>query len=71
MSSLQRAGGGVTEIYNRNVDTVYRVCFSFMKTRQAAEDMTQETFLRLISSGAAFASPQHERAWLIVTASNL
>ena len=71
MSSLQRAGGVLTEIYNRNVDTVYRVCYSFMKDRQAAEDMVQEMFLKLISGGAVFESPQHERAWLIVTASNL
>ncbi len=71
MSSLLRAGGDLAEIYNRNVDTVYRVCYSFMKNRQAAEDMVQETFLKLISVGAKFQSPQHERAWLIVTASNL
>ncbi|MCM1236392.1 MAG: RNA polymerase sigma factor [Ruminococcus flavefaciens] len=71
MSSLLRAGEGLTEIYNRNVDTVYRVCYSFMKNRQSAEDMVQETFLKLISGGAVFASPRHEKAWLIVTASNL
>ena len=71
MNSLLRAGGVLTEIYNRNVDTVYRVCFSFMKNRQSTEDMVQETFLKLISSGAVFDSPQHEKAWLIVTASNL
>ena len=31
----------------------------------------QETFLRLISSGVGFVSEEHEKAWLIVTASNL
>lgn len=71
MSSLLRAGGVLTEIYNRNVDTVYRVCFSFMKNRQGAEDMVQETFLKLISGSVEFQSPQHEKAWFIVTASNL
>jgi len=35
------------------------------------EDMVQETFLRLISSGVGFVSEEHEKAWLIVTASNL
>ena len=39
-----------TTIYDRQVDTVYRVCYSFMKNRTEAEDMTQETFLRLLSS---------------------
>ena len=33
--------------------------------------MVQETFLRLIASGKAFENQRHEKAWLIVTASNL
>jgi RNA polymerase sigma-70 factor (ECF subfamily) len=60
-----------TQIYYRNVSSVYRVCYSFMKNKPEAEDMVQETFLRLISSGVGFVSEEHEKAWLIVTASNL
>lgn len=60
-----------TMIYDRQVDTVYRVCYSFMKNKTEAEDMTQETFLRLLSSRQQFDNPRHEKAWLIVTASNL
>lgn len=59
------------EIYNRQVDTVYRVCYSFMKNKADTEDMVQETFLRLLSVGKAFENERHEKAWLIVTASNL
>lgn len=71
MESLQRTGREITEIYNRHVDTVYRVCYSFMKNKTEAEDMVQETFLRLISCGKTFEDQRHEKAWLIVTASNL
>ena len=71
MPALQRTGKEITEIYNRQVDTVYRICFSFMKNTHDTEDMVQETFLRLISSGVGFVSEEHEKAWLIVTASNL
>ena len=71
MPTLQRTGKEITEIYNRQVDTVYRVCYSFMKSGADAEDMVQETFLRLMSSGQTFENERHERAWLIVTASNL
>lgn len=71
MPALQRTGKEITEIYNRQVDTVYRICFSFMKNTQDTEDMVQETFLRLLSSGVGFVSQEHEKAWLIVTASNL
>ena len=36
-----------------------------------SEDVVQECFLRLMQSGKTFASCEHEKAWLIVTASNL
>lgn len=71
MASLLRTDKEITEIYNRNADTVYYVCYSFMKNKPEAEDMVQETFLRLITKGRAFESERHEKAWLIVTASNL
>ena len=71
MASLLRTDKEIMDIYNRQVDTVYRICFSFMKTRADTEDMVQETFLRLMSSGTEFQSEKHEKAWLIVTASNV
>ena len=71
MPALQRTGKDISEIYHRQVDTVYRICFSFMKNTADTEDMVQETFLRLLGSGVGFVSEEHEKAWLIVTASNL
>ena len=71
MTSLLRTDEEIIEIYNRHVDTVYRVCYSFMKNKPETEDMVQETFLRLIASGKQFENERHEKAWLIVTASNL
>lgn len=71
MPPLQRTGKAFLEIYNRHVDTVYRICYSFMRNPQDTEDMVQETFLRLISHKVDFTSREHEKAWLIVTASNL
>lgn len=71
MSSLRKSRMEFLEIYNRQVDTVYRVCYSFMKNKADTEDMVQETFLRLLSVGKAFENERHEKAWLIVTASNL
>ena len=61
----------IEAVYARHADTVYRVSFSFMKNRAEAEDIVQETFLKLISRRMRFQSPEHEKAWLIVTASNL
>lgn len=59
------------EIYNRNVDTVFRVCFMFMKSKSDAEDAVQDTFAKLINSSMRFENENHEKAWLIVAASNL
>lgn len=71
MPSLQKEKTKFVEVYNRQVDTVYRVCYSFMKNRADTEDMVQETFLRLLSAKKKFENDRHEKAWLIVTASNL
>lgn len=71
MPSLLRKNAQIIAIYNRHVDTVYRVCFSFMKNKAETEDMVQETFLRLMSTRREFENEKHEKAWLIVTASNL
>lgn len=70
MKSSLRTDEEIEKIYNRHVDTVYRICFSFMKNAADTEDIVQETFLKLIASGKNFQSEEHEKAWLIVTASN-
>ncbi len=69
--SLLRTNEELLEIYNRNVDTVYRVCFMFMKNESDTEDMVQNTFIRLMKDKTVFQSEEHEKAWLIRTASNL
>lgn len=69
--SLLRSDSEITDIYERHVSTVYRVCFSYMKNTADTEDMVQNTFIQMISSDMAFQSEEHEKAWLIVTASNL
>lgn len=71
MPSPRRSNAKFLEVYSRQVDTVYRVCYSFMKNKADTEDLVQETFLKLLSTGKEFESERHEKAWLIVTASNL
>lgn len=71
MPSLGCTNKEIIAIYNRHVNTVYRICYSFMKNRPETEDMVQETFLKLLEYEKNFANERHEKAWLIVTASNL
>ena len=69
--SLLRTDEEIKEVYLRHVDMVYRICFLFLKNEADAEDMVQNTFLKFIGHAAAFENAEHEKAWLIVTASNL
>lgn len=61
----------IEQLFRRHAQTVYRVCFSFMGAAADAEDATQSTFMKLIDHPRTFESEQHEKAWLIVCASNL
>ena len=61
----------IEEVYARQADTVWRVCYSYMQNPHDTDDMVQETFLRLIGADPQFSDEKKERAWLIVTASNL
>ena len=69
--SFWRTNEELLKIYNRHVDTVYRVCFMFMKNVSDTEDMVQNTFIRLMKDKTVFQNEEHEKAWLIKTASNL
>lgn len=61
----------IEQIYHRQVDTVYRVAMMYLKNPPDAEDMTQQAFINLMNKPVDFESESHERAWLIVTVSNL
>ena len=69
--SLLRTDREIAEIYERHKNTVYRVCFAYMKNTTDTEDAVQDTFIQLIKTNAAFTSEEHEKAWLIRTATNL
>ena len=60
----------VAAIYSRQIETVYRVCFSLMGNRPDAEDAVQGVFLKLMKNNPPFSDKEHEKAWLITTARN-
>lgn len=70
-NSSLRTNEEISQIYERHVDTVYRVCFMYMKNEFDTDDMVAETFCKLINSNTFFESFEHEKAWLIRVASNL
>ncbi len=61
---------GIEAIYRRHVQTVYRLCYSYLGSSAAAEDAVQATFMKLVEHPRSFEDEEHEKAWLIVTAKN-
>lgn len=63
-----------TEEYERiaktYADIVYRVALSYSKSEQDAEDVLQNTFLKLLVHEPAFKDEEHLRRWLIRVAVN-
>jgi RNA polymerase sigma-70 factor (ECF subfamily) len=59
------------EVYARHELTVYRLCFAYMKNRADTEDAVQDTFCALLRARKGFENAEHEKAWLIRTASNV
>ena len=71
MKPSLRVDEELVEIYHRHLKTIYRVCFLYMKNPYDTEDMVQNTFIRLMKNNPHFESHEHEKAWLIRTATNL
>lgn len=59
------------DVYNRHKLMIYRICLVYMKNIADAEDIIQETFVKLMCSNKTFESEEHEKAWLIRTCINL
>lgn len=51
-------------------DMVFRLAYSYLKNRADAEDVMQESLLKLYTEQKDFESPDHERHWLIRVAAN-
>lgn len=61
-SSLLSTNEELLDMYERHADTVYRVCYMYMKNGPDAEDMVQNTFIRLMQDKTVFQSAEHEKA---------
>lgn len=68
--SLLRTDKELTDLYERQIDTVYRLCYTLLRSVPDAEDAAQTVFVKLMEGGVCFENPAHERAWLITTAKN-
>ena len=56
--------------YRRHIKMVYQICLMLMKNVPDAEDAAQTVFRKVMEYPKPFRDPEHEKAWLIVTARN-
>ena len=63
--------GDFEAFYLRHFKAIYRVCYAFMKNAQDAEDCTEDTFVKAMTSDVSFENERHERSWLTTTAMNI
>lgn len=57
----------VVQVYG---NTLFRLCYVMLGNREDAEDAVQETIIKYMQKAPDFASPEHEKAWLLATAKN-
>lgn len=60
----------LADLYRRHAGMVYQICLMLMKQVPDAEDATQTVFQKAMEYQKPFRDPEHEKAWLIVTARN-
>ena len=70
MAGPTRTREEAAAIYRRHFKMVYQLCLMLMKNVPDAEDATQTVFRKVMEYPRPFRDPEHEKAWLIVTARN-
>lgn len=51
-------------------DMILKICFTYMKNTEDAEDICQNVFLKLLTGNKKFEDDEHEKAWIIRVAVN-
>ena len=51
--------------------SILRLAYSYLRNQTDAEDILQETLVRLLRSAPEFETQEHEKAWLLHVAANL
>ena len=67
MEQSQRTGDFVHDCITRYKDTVYRLAYARTGSKQDADDIFQDVFMKLFTSNPSFESEEHLKAWLIRT----
>lgn len=61
----------LTSLMNRYGDSVFRMCYAYLKDYQLAEDVAQETFIQVYQHYGEFRNQSSIKTWIIQIAINL
>lgn len=61
----------ITDIYNKYVDMIYRICFMYLKNDEDSKDVVQSVFVKLCKHSKGFNDDNHIKSWLILCATNM
>lgn len=53
------------QIVRKNIDTIYRIAVSYTKAQADADDIVQQTFMKLLTKKVLFTDEEHVKRWLI------
>ncbi len=54
-----------TSLAQKHMDMIFRLAYSYLRSREEADDVTQNVLLALWRTDKAFESGEHVKAWLI------
>lgn len=60
-----RSEKDVLQAIDEYADTVYRLCFLYLKNKADTEDIFQTVFMKYAISQRQFETKEHEKAWII------
>ena len=60
----------IREIYERQIDRVYRLALMYTGDPHDAEDVAESVFLTMIEKKITFENEEHEKAWFITSVRN-
>ena len=58
-------------VYQRHIDMVFRISYSYLKNIADSEDAVSMTFIKYMNNDIVFHSIEHEKAWFIVTCTHV
>ena len=67
----ERDSGAFEVLLNKYQNLIYGFCYKMLKDRQRAEDVTQETWLKVVLNAESFRPTGSVRSWILSIARNL